>query len=41
VSRYTLGIAVVATHVGLLIWEARYLSVSLAFPALKPTRGDA
>jgi hypothetical protein len=41
VSRLTLGIAVVATHIGLLVWEAKYLSVSLAFPALKPTRGDA
>ena len=41
VSRLPLGVAIVATHLGLLIWEAKYLSVSLAFPALKPTRGDA
>jgi hypothetical protein len=40
VSRLPLGLTVVGTHLGLLIWEAKYLSVSLAFPALKP-RGDA
>jgi hypothetical protein len=38
VSRLPLGVAIVATHLGLLIWEAKYLSVSLAFPALKPAR---
>jgi hypothetical protein len=41
VSRLPLGLTVVGTHLGLLIWEAKYLSVSLAFPALKPSRGDA
>ena len=41
VSRLPLGLTVVGTHLGLLVWEAKYLSVSLAFPALKPTRGDA
>jgi hypothetical protein len=40
VSRLPLGLTVVGTHVGLLIWEAKFLSVSLAFPALKP-KGDA
>ena len=33
-----LGITVVVTHLGLLLWESRYVSASLAFPALKPTR---
>jgi hypothetical protein len=32
-----LGIAVLVTHLGLLIWELRYVSASLAFPGLKPT----
>ncbi len=39
VSRMPLGITVVGTHLGLLIWEAKFLSVSLAFPALKPKGG--
>ena len=29
----------VITHLGLLIWEARHVSVSLAFPAIKPEKG--
>jgi hypothetical protein len=35
-----LGTTILVTHLGLLVWEARYLSISLAFPALKPPRGD-
>jgi len=31
-----LGITLVATHLGLLLWELRYVSASLAFPGLKP-----
>jgi len=31
-----LGVSVLATHLGLLFWELRYVSASLAFPALKP-----
>lgn len=27
-----LGLTIVVTHLGLLIWEARYVSISLAFP---------
>ena len=34
---WLLGVLVV-THVGLLIWESRHLSISLAAPGLKPTR---
>ena len=30
-----LAITVLATHLGLLFWETRYVSASLAFPALK------
>ena len=32
-----LGVTVVVTHLGLLFWELRYVSASLAFPGLKPT----
>jgi hypothetical protein len=32
-----LAIAVLVTHLGLLVWETRYVSASLAFPGLKPT----
>ena len=31
-----LGFALVITHLGLLVWEARYVSMSLASPGLKP-----
>ena len=31
-----LGITIVVTHLGLLFWEMRYISASLAFPGLKP-----
>ena len=34
-----LCIALVVTHLGLLVWETRYVSASLAFPGLAP-RGD-
>lgn len=30
------GLTIVVTHLGLLIWETRYVSASLAFPGLKP-----
>ena len=32
-----LGITLIVTHLGLLFWEMRYISASLAFPGLKPT----
>lgn len=31
-----LGLTLVATHLGLLVWETRRVSLSLAFPGLKP-----
>jgi hypothetical protein len=31
------GVTLVVTHLGLLLWETRYVSASLAFPGLKPT----
>ncbi|MEX2659658.1 MAG: ATP synthase subunit I [Acidimicrobiales bacterium] len=33
-----LGITLIATHLGLLFWETRHISASLAFPVLKPAR---
>jgi hypothetical protein len=32
-----LGVCVLVTHLGLLFWELRYVSMSLAFPGLRPT----
>jgi hypothetical protein len=34
-----LGFTLVVTHLGLLVWEARHVSASLAFPGLKPVKG--
>lgn len=31
-----LGLTLAVTHLGLLIWEARHVSFSLAFPGVKP-----
>jgi hypothetical protein len=32
----TLAVTILVTHLGLLFWELRYVSASLAFPGLKP-----
>jgi hypothetical protein len=32
-----LGVTILVTHLTLLFWELRYVSASLAYPALKPT----
>jgi hypothetical protein len=32
----TLAVAILVTHLGLLAWETRYVSTSLAFPGLMP-----
>lgn len=34
-----LGATLIVTHLGLLIWELRHISNSLAYPGLKPGRG--
>jgi hypothetical protein len=31
-----LGITLIVTHLGLLFWEMKYVSASLAYPGLKP-----
>jgi hypothetical protein len=36
-----LGLTLIVTHLGLLFWELRYVSGSLAFPGLKPTTKSA
>ena len=41
VSLVPLGLTIIVTHLGLLFWELRYVSASLAFPALKPQRKGA
>jgi hypothetical protein len=34
-----LGLTLIITHLGLLFWEMRFVSASLAFPGLKPRPG--
>ena len=36
ISRPALGSSIIVTHLGLLLWELKYLSLSLAYPGLKP-----
>jgi hypothetical protein len=36
VDLIALGLTLIVTHLGLLIWETRHVSASLAFPGLKP-----
>jgi hypothetical protein len=36
VSWVPLALTLVITHLGLLIWETRYVSATLAYPGLKP-----
>jgi len=38
ISLPALGATIIATHLGLLVWELKYLALSLAYPGLKPTR---
>jgi hypothetical protein len=37
----TLGITLVVAHLGLLTWEAKHISMSLAAPGLRPARPAA
>jgi hypothetical protein len=34
-----LAVTLLVTHLGLLVWETRHISASLAFPALAPKKG--
>ncbi len=38
VELWPLGLALIVTHLGLLLWEMRFVSASLAFPGLKPRK---
>lgn len=35
-----LGLTIILAHLGLLFWELRYVSLSLAYPGLKPKKQD-
>jgi len=41
VDKVPLGLAIIVTHLGLLTWETRHISASLAYPGLKPRKADA
>jgi hypothetical protein len=36
-----LGISMIATHLGLLVWELRHVSATVTHPGLKPRKGRA
>lgn len=38
ISLPALGTTIIVTHLGLLIWEMKYVSMSLTYPGLKPAR---
>ena len=38
ISLPALGTSIIVTHLGLLIWELKYVAISLAHPGLKPAR---
>ncbi len=41
VAVWPLGLTIIVTHLGLLFWEMRYVSASLAYPGLKPPAAEA
>jgi len=38
ISRPALGATIIASHIGLLVWELKYVAISLAHAGLKPAR---
>lgn len=38
ISLLALGLTIIVTHLGLLVWEMRFVAASLAFPGLKPKK---
>jgi len=38
ISLPALGTTIIVTHLGLLVWELKYVAISLAYPGLKPAR---
>jgi len=41
VNMVVLGLTIIISHLGLLAWELRYISASLAYPGLKPGVGSS
>lgn len=41
ISPPALGATILVTHLGLLVWELRYVALSLAYPGLKPSNPSA
>lgn len=41
VDLMALGLTLVVMHLGLLFWEMRYVSATLAFPGLRPTASES
>ncbi|MEO7397933.1 MAG: ATP synthase subunit I [Ilumatobacteraceae bacterium] len=41
VSRPALGATMIVTHLGLLVWELKFVAASLAYPGLKPNRSHS
>jgi ATP synthase I chain len=39
ISLPALGATIIVTHLGLLVWELKYVAISLAYPTFKPTAG--
>jgi hypothetical protein len=37
ISLPAVGAAIIVTHLGLLVWELKFVSISLAYPGLKPS----
>jgi hypothetical protein len=40
ISLPALGTTIIVTHLGLLVWELKYVAISLAYPGLKPARSS-
>jgi hypothetical protein len=40
ISFPALGTTIIVTHLGLLVWELKYVAISLAYPGLKPPEHD-
>ena len=40
VDLVALGVTIIVSHLGLLFWELRYISASLAYPGLKPGKAS-
>ena len=41
ISLPALGATIIFTHLGLLVWELKYVAMSLAYPGLKPKPSSA